>query len=916
MDRAEAKQRPGLVGRERERAAIDRLLEAAIGGDSGSLVVRGEAGIGKSALVQYAVQRADRMIVLRAVGVEAESDLPFAGIYGLLRPVVAKLDELPPTQAAALAGALGLAPSVGADRFLVSAAVLGLLAAAAEERPVLCVIDDAQWLDRPSADALVFAARRLAAERVAMLFSAREGDVRRFEAPGLTDLLLTGVDAASSAAIFASAASGAAPSVRERLLAEAGGNPLALLELPGGLSAAQLSGEVALPVAIPLTPRLQGVFRERTEHLPEATQAALLVAAADNTGELSAVLRAIAALGLGAEVLDPAEDAKLIATTNGSITFRHPLVRAAVYEGATLSQRRRAHATLVAALSGDEHADRRVWHQAMASVEPDEEVASALEASGRRSRLRAAHASAATAFRRAAELSPDDSARTRRLTAAARAAWDGGQPDQARESIAAALPFARGERAAELRYLEGVIEFRTGRLRSAYQALLEGARLSQDPSVTLELLQEAAEAAAYAGEMNIVAQVSNLVTRITPVTERHHFQVASASAWMAIWAGDHAAAEAGFADALGRAAALDDPRALVWAADSASVAKGFGAGLSYASRAVELARTQGLLSLLPLALHRYAQELIWNSEFSLAYAVAQEGYRLSIDVGYGTGGHLANIATVEAVWGRDSDARSHAGEALTIGRLSGSSLLASFAESTLGFVELTAGRSEEAVDRLLDLTAPERPGTHPTIALAAVPDLVEAATRVGRTAEIEPPLIRFGEWVEQVPTDAGKALLARCRALVDQPDAEGAFSEAFALSPALPAFQRARTELLLGEWLRRQRRRQEARPHLRAAVEAFRGLGALPWEQRAEGELRATGESTRVRDPSTLDQLTPQELQIAGLVADGLTNREIAAQLFLSPRTIDYHLRKVFNKLGIASRTELVRQGLPRREPA
>src|SRR5947209_4299890 len=341
MDRAEITGRKNdLVGRERERATIDRLLDDATRGESRVVVIRGEAGIGKSALVEYAAQRAEEMIVLRAVGVEAESDLPFAGIYGLLRPVVAKLNDLPDTQAAALAGALGLAPSAGADRFLVSAAVLGLLAAAAEEAPVLCLIDDAQWLDRPSAEALVFAARRLAAERVAIVFSAREGDVQRFLAPGLAELTLAGLDAASSAAILASTASGAAPSVRARLLLEADGNPLALLELPGALSDAQLSGNRALPGTIPLTPRLQAVFRQRVEHLPEPTQSALLVAAADNTGDVASILRAVAELGLEAEVRDPAEEAGLIVTSRGWIAFRHPLVHSAVYEGATLSPRR------------------------------------------------------------------------------------------------------------------------------------------------------------------------------------------------------------------------------------------------------------------------------------------------------------------------------------------------------------------------------------------------------------------------------------------------------------------------------------------------------------------------------------------------------------------------------------------------
>jgi DNA-binding CsgD family transcriptional regulator len=913
MDRAEPlhQERPaGLVGRERERAAIDRLLDDARAQASGSLVIRGHAGIGKSALAEYAVEQAAGMTVLRTVGIAAESDLPFAGIHGLLRPVIGHLDELPSTQAAALAGALGLAPSAGADRFLVSTAVLGLLAAAAETAPVLCVIDDAQWLDRSSADALVFAARRLAAEPVAMLFGAREGDVHRFDAPGLPELILEGLDPVSAQAILAAAAGDAPATVRERLLTEARGNPLALLELPGALSAPQRRGEQALPDAIPLTPRLQGVFRARVDHLPEGTQSALLVAAADDTGEAPVVLRALTELGLGADVLDPAEDARLIATTTRTIIFRHPLVRAAIYDGATLNRRRQAHASLATALQGEGHADRRVWHQAMASLDADEEVAAALEASGRRSQLRAAHASAATAFRRAAELSADDLARARRLTAAAQAAWDAGQVDRARDAIAAARPLATGELAARLCYLRGVIEFRAGSLRRAYPALVEGSRLTEGPSFRLECLQEAAEAAAYAGEIAVVAEVFERVLTVVPVTERERFQIASASAWRAIWSGDHAAADAAFTEALARAAALDDPRALVWAANSASVSQGFGAGLRYAARAVELARTQGLLSLLPLALDCYGQELVFNSEFSLGYAAAEEGLQLSIDVGYGAGGHLANLATVEAVWGRDEDARRHADEALAIGRRSGSSLLASGAELTLGFVELSAGRSEEAFERLLELTTPQRPRTHPTIAFAAVPDLVEAAVGAGRPGDAAPPLERYRALVAAAPTDSNRALLARSEALLGSRDAEAAFAETVALGSALPPFQQARTALLYGEWLRRKRRRSDARTQLRRALELFRVVGATPWEARAEAELRATGETLRKRDPSTLDELTPQERHIASLVANGLTNRQIASQLFISPRTVDYHLRKVFSKLGIASRTELVRQSL------
>jgi DNA-binding CsgD family transcriptional regulator len=905
-----------LLGRERECAEIERLLMSACEGNSGTLVVRGEAGIGKTALLDYAAEFAREMLVLRATGVEAESDLAFAGLYGLVRPILSFLADVPETQSAALAGALGLAPSSGADRFLVSAAVLGLLAAAAEERPVLCLVDDAQWLDGPSADALVFAARRLGADRVAMLFGAREGELRRFDARGLGELLLTGLDEESAAAVLLGRAGNVAPAVRERLLAEAEGNPLALMELPGGMSDQQLGGVAPLPETIPLTPRLRALFRQRIERLPEPTQQALLIAAAEDTGELATVARAAAQLGLPADTLDAAEQVELIRIEGGMVTLRHPLVRSALYAGATASGRQRVHAALASALSGDEHADRRVWHQAMATLTADEEVAAALEASARRAQMRVAQGSAATAFLRAAELSSDQNRRTRRLAGAAQAAWDAGQPDRAREAIAAALPTAGGELRGRLLYLKGMIEAHAGSVRDAPAILLEAADATGDTSLKLEILQEAGEAAVYGGDMETAGRAAGQQAEIQPKTERDRFLVAVGTGWVAAFSGELAVANAAFTDALNRATSLDDPRALVWAADSAVGWLGPGSGLRYANQAVDLARKRGLVSLLPMALHRLALELIWNSRFDLAYAAAQEGHRLAIDLRYGTGAHLASMATVEAIWGRNEEARAHADEALAIGRQSGSSLLADSAEMTLAFIQLTSGRVEEANDRLLRLASLDRPSAHVIIAVHAIPDLVEVAVRTGRQHETAEPMARYRAWVQTASTLSGGALLARCEALLGERPPDEAFRDAIERAGALAPFQQARTELLYGEWLRRERRRQEARGHLRAAVELFHSLGTVPWAQRAEAELRATGETTRKRDPSTLDQLTPQELQIAGLVADGLTNREIATQLFLSPRTIDYHLRKVFSKLGIASRTELVRQGLPQREPA
>jgi DNA-binding CsgD family transcriptional regulator len=918
-------QPPGirLLGRERECLAIDRLLDDARAGAGGALVVRGEAGIGKSSLLDHAVQRAAPageagqqsvpMTVLSAVGVEAESDLAFAGLYGLLRPALGCLRELPDTQSRALAGALGLAPAAQADRLLISAAVLGLLAAAAEGAPVLVVVDDAQWVDRPSADALVFVARRLRAERLAMLFGAREGEVSRFETAGLPELTLGGLGHGPAAAILATSARQAVPGVRDRLLAEADGNPLALLELPDGLSAEQLTGLVPLPEAMPLTPRLEGVFRQRIGRLPPAARTALLIAAADNTGDVTAVLRAAAALRLTADALDPAEQAALIRILGTTITFRHPLVRSALYQSATLSERQRVHAALAGALSGEEDTDRRVWHQAMATLTGDEEVAAALEASARRAQLRAGHASAATAFLRAAELSTDGARRVHRMASAAQAAWDAGQPARARDIIGRALPSATGQTRAWLLHLGGVIEFRTGSMREACTWLLQGADASAEPSRTLEMLIEASEAATMCGDSATSIRLAARAADFEPATPRDRLMAAMLDGYAKGLAGDHEGAQARLAKVQVHAATVDDPRALVWASGATAVAGDAEHAVSYANRAVEEARRQGLLSLLPGALEEQALVLIENENFDLGYAAAVEGYRLSLDVGHGSGWHLMNMAMVEAVRG-DEAARSHAEEARSIGQRTDSAPLTGYAEKALGFLDLTLGRAEQAADRLMALITPGNSAFSDFIAAETMPDAVEAAARAGRHPVAAERLEAFRGWVTAAPTQGRRALLARCEALIETRDPEEAFGEALGAKAALPPLQGARTELLYGEWLRRERRRVDARGHLRKALEAFRGLGAVPWAERAEAELRATGETVRKHEAVAVDRLTPQELQVAGLVTEGLTNKEIAAQLFLSPRTVDYHLRKVFTKLGIASRAELIRDGLPARD--
>jgi ATP/maltotriose-dependent transcriptional regulator MalT len=909
-----------LFGREGECSTIDRVLQASAQGESSSVVLRGEAGIGKTALLARAAEHSRDRTVLRVVGVEAESDLAFAGLDGLLRPLLGKIDELPQAQADALSGALGLAPSLGSDRLLVSAAVLSLLAAAADDRPLLCLIDDVQFLDAASTEALLFSARRLGAEPVAMIFGVREGSGREIAAPGVQELVLEGLGAEAGARLLEASAPSASEPVREWLLAQAAGNPLALLELPAGLSEAQLLGRAALPETTPLTAGLRAAFVQRIDRLPEETRIALLITALDDREEVATVMPALEEAELSEDALDAAEQDGLLGITDGRIEFRHPLVRSALLEASTHSQRRAGHAALAAALANDQDADRRAWHQALASVTADAEVAHALEASGRRYLGRGGHASAATAFARAAELSSDERLRADRLGAAADAAWAAGQPGRARDLIARALPLASGELRAELLYLRGVMEARTGDLRGAVAVLVEAADASEDVTLKLEALVEAMEAANYAGDFSQGVALGARADLIEPHSDIDRFRVVALSGMAAELAGDHERADSLLLEAIRRADQFEDPPPLVWScllATMGNMGGPFADGLPHATRAVTIARQRGLLSILPLALWAQANALEGLGRFNLARSAAEEGIRLASDFGHRSGAswNLTVVAFLDALRGDESGAREHVDEAIELAGIGGARLVVGIAEWVLGLLDLTLGRPDEATDRLLRLTAVERPESNPLIGLWSIPDLIEAAARSGRIDEAGDRFERYKGWVQHSSSVARRSVFARCRALVGDGDVRENFEEALAPDAPISPFLEARTELLFGEWLRRERQRRESRRHLRRAAELFRQVGTTPWEERAETELRASGETARQRDPSTLDQLTPQELQIAGLVASGMTNRQIAEQLFLSPRTIDYHLRKIFSKLGVASRTELVTMGVPQPEP-
>ena len=799
---------------------IDRLLGDAARGQSGSLVVRGEAGMGKTALLDYAAAagRAAKMMVLGVTGVEWESDLAFAGLHGLLWPIVDELDGVPEPQREPLAAALGLAPGEGRDRFLVSAGALSLLAAAAESRPILCLVDDAQWLDVPSAHSLTFVARRLVAERVAILFGAREGERRRFDAPGLDDLVVGGLDRASAHLLLDRSAAGAAPSVRARLIDEAAGNPLALLEFPVALSDQQLAGHAPLPVALPLTSRLRASFSQRIDRLPATTREALLIAAAEEAGELAVTLRAAAKLELPQDALDPAEEIGLVRIDGAVLSFRHPLVRSVVYESATLGQRQRTHAALAAALEGADSAERALWHRAMGAVTQNEEVAAALEASAQRSQLRGGHASAASAFERAAALSKRSPERARRLAAAAQAAWTAGQGDRARELVGRALPLADRPQRALLLLMRGVIEGQSGWLLDGVASIRQAAALSEDPSVTLQLLREGSVMAAQAGAIEEAAEIAARAADVTPADEIDSFTQASLIAGAAELSGDYERSRTLSAELVELAEEIDDPACLIWASLAAARLGMRRERLHHANRAVSNAREQGAVTTLPFALQLQAAALIGESRYELAYASGDEGWRLALDTGqlWPASWNLLRLVQIDAVRGDEELARAHAAELQALVARTGAAAIGQYAERSLALLDLCLGRSAEALERLLTPISTALTGAHDSLFLYGVPDAVQAAVRVDRLDEVSAHAERFRHWAEQSRNPLGLALLARCRGLIDEENGERHFAQAIELAPALSPFDQGRSELLYGEWLRRHRRRADARPHLRA----------------------------------------------------------------------------------------------------
>jgi DNA-binding CsgD family transcriptional regulator/tetratricopeptide (TPR) repeat protein len=898
---------PMLYGRGEERALVDGLMAGARRGHSGVLVVRGEAGVGKSALLADAAERTRGTLVLRAAGAGSEVELAFAGVQQLLRPVLGRLGRLPAPQAAALRGAFGLVDA-DVNRFLVELGVLSLLAEVAEERPLLCLVDNAQWLDRASADALRFVARRLQVERIVLLLAARDDDLRQFEAPDLPSLRLEGLDREAAGRLLQSRVGTLAAAVRERLIAETKGNPLALLELPATLSSEQLSGSVPLPERLPLSARLQRAFLQQVRALPAATQTLLLVAAAEDAGELAAVLEAGRKLDVEPVALEPAERAGLVQVLGQELRFRHPLVRSGIYQGATFTTRQAAHRALVEVLADERHADRRAWHLAAATLGPDEQVAEALEASGGRARRRGGPAAAAAALERAAALTPEAAPRARRLVAAAEFLWEAGHTERAtalldRTEPSPADPAVR----AHMAHVRGHIELACGIPATACTLLLEGAGpiLETDPERATEMLVLATWAALAGNQLDrIVDEIGPAIARLPGQGDVRVRPVADSL--FAFGLGGPTTADV--SRPIPREPATTWPHpAFTWMWPMLLAAEPVTAEQRYA-RLVATRRAAGTVGTLTVVLANLALAEVALGRWAEAIGNATEGLRLARETGQqATAGYfLVMLAAIAANQGRAEECRRLADEALALATTRRVAVVAAYAAWTLALLDLSEGRPAVALGRLRALHIPQHPTAHATIALLATGTMVEAAARADRLDGMEAYVARFERWAEWDRRSWTQVVAHRCRALVSQGEAERHFQAALATEgiDRLPQ-ELARTELLYGEWLRRVRRRADARGHLRSALEAFERLDAVPWAERARSELRASGETARRRDPSTRQQLTPQELQVARLAVEGLSNREIATRLFVSRHTVGYHLHNVYAKLGIASRVDL-----------
>ena len=900
-----------LLSRRSECAALDQLVASVRAGPSRALVLRGEAGVGKSALLEYLVQRASGCGIARAVGVEAEVEFAFAGLQQLCAPFLDRLERLPGPQRGALGTAFGLREGDAPDRFLVGLAVLSLLSDIAEKRPLVCVVDDAQWLDAASAQALAFVARRLGAESVGLVFAVREpGGERHLE--GLPELAVGGLDDGDAHELLGTVLAGPLDKqVRDRIVAETHGNPLALLELPRGRTPAELAGGFGLSGGPAVPGRIEQSFRERLAPLPPSTRLLLLVAAAEPAGDPVLLWRAAAGLGIGPDAAASAAAEGLV-DFGAQVRFGHPLVRSAVYRAGAPEERRRVHRALAEATDADVDPDRRAWHRAHAAAGLDEDVAAELERLAGRARARGGLAAGAAFHERAVELTPDLRRRAQRALLAAQGKHQAGAPDAALRLLAMAQagPLDEYER-ARAQLLHAQITFAMTRGRDAPPLLLEAARRLEplDPRLARETYLEAFAAALSADrlvrggdEREVAAAVlaadwepstraCDLLLDGLALLTREGYVAGAPALKVALRA---------FRDE-----PLSEEDELRWLWLACRIARALvddEAWDELTARHLDVARRAGAFSALPVALTDRVLVELFSGRIGVAMSLAAE----SDAVVEATGSHLTlRTPIVLANWrGRDAEALAliEARRQDVLRRGEGLWLAANDWGSAIRSNGL--GRYEDAL-AAAERAAEAARGLGPSILLLA--ELIEAAVRSGQAERATGPLAQLAEIAHAAGTDWALGTHARAAAMLAGGEAaERLYLEAVErLSHVKTRATLARAHLLYGEWLRREHRRVDAREQLRVAYAMLSDMNMEAFAERARRELLATGETVRKRTVETLDELTPQEVQVARLAAGGQTNPEIGAQLFLSPRTVEWHLSKVFGKLGVSSRKEL-----------
>jgi DNA-binding CsgD family transcriptional regulator/tetratricopeptide (TPR) repeat protein len=908
-----------LVGRHAEQQRTAVLLAEAEHGEGGTLVVCGQAGVGKSALLGWTRDRAARFTVLYASGVPIESGLSFAALAELLGPLQGRFDELPALQASALRGALSLAPAASSDPFAAYAGASSLLRLASASQPVLLVVDDVHWIDEGSLEALLFVARRLARSRVALLMSAREGEGHRVDDQALPVLHLRGLDRAASVALLDRHAPDLAPSVSHELADRTEGNPLALMEIPEMLTPAQRAGTAALDDPLSAGPSLQRAFGRRLQGLGAAARLALLVASASDAPDLATLARALETVDLSVSTLEPAEEADLVRLDGERLEFRHPLVRSAAYYAAPRAERRRAHAALAAALSGERDSGRRVFHLAAAAVGPAEDVARSLLRIGEDAVQRGAAAHAATAFEQAARLTSSPEKRSVRLLAAGRCALRNGQLDRADELLAPALELAKDPNVrSDIVHLRGIRQMAAGNPIAAHDLLVGQAdRIeSHDPRRAAALLLDAATAHMETASMQDLTDTARRAGALFERVGDPRAALASvllAEALIARGLPNGASLLAEQEPFLASADPLSGPLDLL---AMAAICWGWIEEYDRAERLLEriigIARAATALRALPLPLVAASEIALRRGDFSRSEALALEADELASE----TRQHNIRpytqhcVAYLDSLRGRSDQARVRLGAAREMNLAHGMLANNYHVEAILGHLELSLGRLPEALTALeaAQVIYAGRGGGEPGL-FRSTPDLVEALVRLRETRRAERLLDEYARLVDVTRRSFGRAAVARCEGLLSP---EHTMDEPFerALThhrPGILPLERARTQLCFGERLRRARRRVDAREQLHGALEAFEIAGAPVWARRAREELAATG--ARRHGPSAAAapsaELTSQELRVARLVAKGQSNREVADILYLSTKTVEAHLRQVFRKLGVRSRGEL-----------